>query len=86
VVHHRVPVSKEDAELSPEPGFQPSHAYNRACLSYVDKVLETMAFGLVFWGLITILHRDVSAFLLLHNISKAPGVTFPDFEERVEAY
>jgi hypothetical protein len=48
MVHHRVPVSKEETELSPEPGI--NHANNRVCLSYVDKVLETMAFGLVFWG------------------------------------
>jgi hypothetical protein len=45
-----------------------------------------MAFGPVLRGLIKTLHADVTASLLLHNISKVPCVIFPDFEECVEAY
>jgi hypothetical protein len=42
----------------------------------VDRVLEAMAFGPVFWGLVKTLHRDVSASFLLHRVSRAIPLFF----------
>jgi hypothetical protein len=95
------------------------HAYDRVCLSFVDRVLAAMGFGDGFRGVVATLHRGATASFLLHRITPEvpitfsirqgdpiamllyniqlqpyllrledflPGVVFPDFEEKVEAY
>jgi hypothetical protein len=37
------------------------HANNRVCLPYVDRILEAMGFGLIFRGVVAILHRRPSS-------------------------
>ena len=38
-------------------------------MAWLDNVLEAMGFGLIFRGWIAALHRQASAYFLLHNIS-----------------
>ncbi len=69
--------------LLSSPGFLFSidffHAYDHVSIPWVDKDMETRNFGVIFWGWVTSLHRDVSAashhlplhcHLILHQAGK----------------
>ena len=52
------------------------HAYDRVCLSYVDRVLAVMNFGPTFRDWVAALHRDAAASFLLHRITPSFPITF----------
>ncbi len=52
------------------------HAYDRVCMSYVDRVLAAMGFGDQFRAAIRTLHRGARAVFLLDEVSEEVEVEF----------
>jgi hypothetical protein len=46
------------------------HVYDRVCLSYVDRVLEAMAFGPEFREVVPTLHSGATASFLLPKVTR----------------